>query len=129
MANVNKLTDHTAKMTLNPLTTEGSAEVEPIRSFSPVIRAYLDQIYNSMNASPKGPTGGRGPADHPASLEDFLAYLSSSASAACRPAEKEDLSAPITEYFISSSHNTYLTGNQLYSDAAADAYTNVSDNR
>ncbi|RJE23057.1 phospholipase C [Aspergillus sclerotialis] len=125
MAKVNEITDHTAKMTLNPPATEGAVEVEPIRSFNPVIRTYLNQIYNSMNASPKGVTSGSESSNHPASLEDFLAYMSSPASAACRPAEKEDLSAPITEYFISSSHNTYLTGNQLYSDAAADAYTNV----
>lgn len=63
--------------------------------------------------------------DHLTSLDAFKSYMASPASAAMRPAKKQLLSAPITDYFISSSHNTYLTGNQLYSDAAPDAYKNV----
>lgn len=38
------------------------------------------------------------------------------------PQEVTDRSHPLSEYFISSSHNTYLQAHQLYGSAAADAY-------
>ncbi|OTB01867.1 hypothetical protein M426DRAFT_323099 [Hypoxylon sp. CI-4A] len=55
----------------------------------------------------------------------FLQYMTSSAANALAPALNPDLSWPLASYYISSSHNTYLTGNQLNSDSDADAYRNV----
>ncbi|KAI0376453.1 PLC-like phosphodiesterase [Hypomontagnella monticulosa] len=57
----------------------------------------------------------------------FLSYMTSSAADALAPPVKtdQDLTWPLASYFISSSHNTYLTGNQLNSDSDADAYRNV----
>ncbi|MCJ1360051.1 MAG: hypothetical protein MMC33_010054 [Icmadophila ericetorum] len=61
----------------------------------------------------------------PVNLHDLLNYLTSSASNVLKPSEPYDLTHPISHYFISSSHNTYLTGNQLYGDSSTDAYRNV----
>ncbi|KAJ5572812.1 hypothetical protein N7450_009796, partial [Penicillium hetheringtonii] len=60
-----------------------------------------------------------------ASVDAFRSYMKADVSRAQMPAEELDCSLPISDYFVSSSHNTYLTGNQLYSDAAASAYTSV----
>lgn len=54
-------------------------------------------------------------------FDDFLKSLTPATSA---PIEV-DTSHPISNYFISSSHNTYLTGNQLWSKSSTDAYKDV----
>jgi hypothetical protein len=56
----------------------------------------------------------------------FLKYLSSPDANAQLPAPETNFDKPIAAYFISTSHNTYLTGNQLYGNANVDGYKSVS---
>ena len=58
-------------------------------------------------------------------LEPILSFLASPESDIVVSASENDLSHPMSQYFISSSHNTYLTGNQLYSDSSVDGYMEV----
>lgn len=59
------------------------------------------------------------------SFPSFANYFASGLANVMKPAQPLDESYPISNYFISSSHNTYLTGNQLSSDSSVDAYKNV----
>lgn len=65
------------------------------------------------------------PLDRDIGFNDFLSYMTSSHSAVTNDPLPTDLSWPLASYFISSSHNTYLSGNQLSSDSTTEAYTNV----
>lgn len=58
------------------------------------------------------------------SFEDFKRYMTSEWSNALRDVDLGPgaYNRPMTEYFISSSHNTYLTGNQLYGQSTIDGY-------
>ncbi|KAL2406612.1 1-phosphatidylinositol 4,5-bisphosphate phosphodiesterase 1 [Exophiala dermatitidis] len=56
---------------------------------------------------------------------EFLSYMASGMSSAMAAPKNNDLSYPLSSYFISSSHNTYLSGHQLYGEASVDGYKNV----
>jgi phosphatidylinositol phospholipase C, delta len=57
-------------------------------------------------------------------LDKLTDYLLSPANEAVRVPET-DLSRPLKDYLISSSHNTYLVGHQLYGDASIEGYRSV----
>ena len=51
------------------------------------------------------------------SLQSFSSYLSSDENGVIPPEkldQSEDMSFPLSHYFINSSHNTYLTGTQAH---------------
>ncbi|KAI5304681.1 hypothetical protein KEM56_006130, partial [Ascosphaera pollenicola] len=57
---------------------------------------------------------------------EFLEYMVTSAGAIA-PLKGQDMTLPLPNYYSNSSHNTYLTGNQLYSECSSDVYKTVSD--
>ncbi|KAL5332986.1 PLC-like phosphodiesterase [Aspergillus crustosus] len=127
MTTVNELTERTGQIAIDP--SSQSPASKPIAAFTPSFQTRLDQIYKSLSAAKPNffkdvQRDAHGSETDPlSSLAAFHTYMAGPAASALRPANPPDASAPITDYFISSSHNTYLTGNQLYSDAAANAYT------
>ncbi|ROW12819.1 hypothetical protein VMCG_00432 [Cytospora schulzeri] len=87
-------------------------------------------IRHTQAGDPESPSEGLPPAlveKGNLGFNDFLQYMTSDASNAVGPFKDtdKDLSYPLSSYFISSSHNTYLSGNQLYGDSSTDAYKNV----
>ncbi len=113
-----------------------------VESFQPNVAKHLRSVYAAHSGSDETWTPAKttdffrnvqkheqvsgDDAEAPAlDLAGFLDYMASSTAAAILPRDNEDLSWPMSAYFISSSHNTYLSGNQLYSDSTTEAYANV----
>ncbi|ORZ32619.1 hypothetical protein BCR44DRAFT_58006 [Catenaria anguillulae PL171] len=78
------------------------------------------------------PTSGSGapadPNDWAMDVTAFHIYLLSPHNAALDKRDQSvhmDMTRPMSHYFISSSHNTYLVGNQLNSESSVEAYVRV----
>uniref|UniRef100_A0A3B5AJ92 Phosphoinositide phospholipase C n=1 Tax=Stegastes partitus TaxID=144197 RepID=A0A3B5AJ92_9TELE len=62
------------------------------------------------------------------SLQAFVSYLSSDENGVIPPEkldQSEDMSFPLSHYFIKSSHNTYLTAGQLAGSSSVEMYRQV----
>lgn len=58
-------------------------------------------------------------------FEGFLRYMESKECCVFDQAHTsvyQDMKQPLTSYFISTSHNTYLTGDQLVGESSLEAY-------
>ncbi|XP_049631250.1 1-phosphatidylinositol 4,5-bisphosphate phosphodiesterase eta-2 isoform X1 [Suncus etruscus] len=75
---------------------------------------------------PQGPPGRRRPAALPGGgAEGFTNYTRSPAGDIFNPEHHgvhQDMTRPLSHYFITSSHNTYLVGDQLMSQSRVDMY-------
>ncbi|POY76340.1 hypothetical protein BMF94_0536 [Rhodotorula taiwanensis] len=55
-------------------------------------------------------------------LDGFVSFLLSSDNAAIKDETDQDMHRPLSEYFISSSHNTYLIGSQFQGQSSVEGY-------
>jgi phosphatidylinositol phospholipase C delta len=107
-----------------------------LRHFSELFSKYADSngvwsrdqislfMHHVQAEDPNGPAGYLVDKDEMGLLE-LIQYLTSPRGNVLEMAAPQDLTLPLSSYFISSSHNTYLTGNQLSSDSSTESYRDV----
>ncbi|EXJ88671.1 hypothetical protein A1O1_05602 [Capronia coronata CBS 617.96] len=109
-------------MTTLPIRAAGgsqSSSISDVVSPTPFSESVLAKIMFAYRHSPSQD------GQHFTDEASFLSYMASDKSSAMADLKSNDLSFPLSSYYISSSHNTYLSGHQLYGDASVDAYKNV----
>ncbi|CAJ2505795.1 Uu.00g131890.m01.CDS01 [Anthostomella pinea] len=117
---------------------QSGAQDRIIQDVNAVVMPYLERVFNEHRGKDQkwekdivksfmhhGQAENVTDAPEELDFAGFLHYMTSSAADVLAPPLENDLSWPLSSYYISSSHNTYLTGNQLNSDSDADAYKNV----
>ncbi|KAJ7257872.1 PLC-like phosphodiesterase [Mycena haematopus] len=87
----------------------------PVAPVIPTILAATPLNTGVAQSSP-GPPSARG-----MSLDGFCSFLMSQDNPPTQP-ESNDMTKPMSDYFISTSHNTYLVGNQLMGVSTIEGY-------
>ncbi|KAK4940503.1 hypothetical protein LTR10_019377 [Elasticomyces elasticus] len=87
-----------------------------LQPFSESVLSHLLKAYKGLSSDEHR---------HFSDESSFLTYMTWEESAALAAPSGNDLSHPLSSYFISSSHNTYLSGHQLYGEASGESYKNV----
>ena len=121
-------------------TAAATATARAVDALSPLLTQYLKAAYDELGAKyslqtkegqvhwladEQQSSGLDAEILKDGSFSHFADYFLSNTSNAMGPPKPLDESYPISNYYISSSHNTYLTGNQLSSESSVDAYKNV----
>ncbi|KAJ6581272.1 PLC-like phosphodiesterase [Mycena capillaripes] len=115
-----------------PATEPNAADTSAVPISSPVVAttnpaiptAAFSPLSNAPSATSTSEVTGSFPSPPPArgmSLENFTSFLMSEDNAPTHP-ESNDMSQPLSDYFISTSHNTYLVGNQLMGVSTIEGY-------
>jgi hypothetical protein len=111
--------------TENAISTFGPSIISYLKEISAGVRPFDETQFREIAGVSEGGTVSKA---EKLDLNMLFAYMRSTSSNAMSPpaAGDVDFSYPLSWYFISTSHNTYLSGNQLYGVSSAEAYQNVS---
>ncbi|TFK64981.1 PLC-like phosphodiesterase [Pluteus cervinus] len=92
---------------------------------STLSRAELEAIFGRYSSLP-GPASHSGPPPTriltPEAFTSFLMSVDNSALLPDEDAVLQDMTRPLSDYYISSSHNTYLVGHQLVGESTVEGY-------
>lgn len=126
--------DKIFKKYANPTTSEPSSSTAPSTTPAPAsgtVEQKLEGLtISSSAAAPAAPAPATSPTPESAqppilTLAGFTSFLMSSDNMPFTEKQGkiwQDMTRPMSEYYISSSHNTYLVGNQLVGDSTAEGY-------
>lgn len=94
---------------------QSEASTEEIR------RIFLEFVARSGDGKPNNDNG----ADTRMSLDAFATFLLSPENSVMHSRHRkvcQDMNRPLPEYYVSSSHNTYLVGNQWKGESTVEGY-------